>query len=70
MPRHMTAIIGEGWQIAPRADGYWLQSRQSDGTWRDEHGPYKRRSSAVSRYRRLEYARLFGPRRTTRGGRA
>jgi hypothetical protein len=52
MPRYSKSQPGDGWQIAEREDGIFLQRRRADGTWEDVSGPYRQRGSAMDRYRR------------------
>jgi hypothetical protein len=52
MPRYRKSRLPDGWQIADRDDGHWLQRRQDDGAWRDFAGPYTQRATAYSKWRR------------------
>lgn len=54
MSKYPAAMTRDDWQIPKRNDGWWLQHRQPDGSWRDFSGPYKQRGSALARYRRME----------------
>lgn len=52
--------VGAGWDIIRESEGWYLRRMTAGGDWEQVSGPYKQRGSALSKYRRMEYARLFG----------
>ena len=47
-------ILTDGWQVARRSGGWFLQWRTLDDTWVDVSGPYTQRVAAVRKWQRMQ----------------
>lgn len=50
MPRYPARPLPDGWQVARRSEGYYLQRRDDQGKWVDVAGPFKQYGSAYKRW--------------------